>query len=170
MPATVEPGLPAQASAATPLLPGVTCNRVLCWVDSLDREEPTVELGRALTGSAEGACHVVLGLDSPRGPARPERARSAGAEPARLPLTPEVIGSAERQLAELYGKGLRTMVLPGNPVAEVRRYARRHQIDLIIMGAPALEVERRVGERLLDNAPCTILILVPANKPSVEKR
>lgn len=154
---TLQGGLVA-GSTATPLLPGLTCERVLCWVDSLDSEEPTVELGRALTGGVAGACHVVLGLDSPHrvpGPARPEKA----------PLTPEVIGRAERRLSEIYGQGVKTMVLPGNPVAEVRRYARRHRVDLIIMGGPALEVERRVGEQLLENAPCTILILVPPNRP-----
>jgi len=128
-----------------------------------------VELGRALTGGTESACHVVLGLDSPHrvpGPARPEKSRlqrgASGGEPARLPLTPEVIGSAERHLAELYDGGVKTMVLPGNPVIEIRRYARRHRIDLIIMGPQALEAERRVGERLLESAPCTLLILVPA--------
>jgi nucleotide-binding universal stress UspA family protein len=159
---TLHPPSPGTASAATPLLPGLACERVLCWIESLEQEEPTVELGRALTANAAGACHVVLGLDSPQrvpGLDRPEKA----------PLTPEVIARAEWWLGELYGKGVRTMVLPGNPVAEVRRYARRHQIDLIIMGAPALEVERRIGERLLDNAPCTILILIPP-KPSVEQQ
>lgn len=160
---TLHPA-PAATSPGTPLLPGLTCERVLCWVDLLDREEPIVELGRALTAGAEDACHVVLGLDSPHrvsGAAQPE----TGGEQARLPLTPEVIGRAERRLGELYGRGVKTMVLPGNPVVEVRRYARRHHVDLIIMGAPALAVERRMGEQLLDNAPCTILILVSPNRP-----
>ena len=51
------------------------------------------------------------------------------------------------------------MVLPGHPVAEIRRYARTQNIDLIVMGEQALAVEKTYGERLLDDAPCTVMVL-----------
>jgi nucleotide-binding universal stress UspA family protein len=130
------------------IIPGLSPHAVLCWVDAADEREPAFELALALARSGAGECHVVLGLDSPQ------------------PLTPEAIGRAERKLAALYG-GERdvptvTMVLPGDPIAEVRRYARRHQVDLIVIGRQALAAERRLGARIADSAPCALLMFLHA--------
>jgi nucleotide-binding universal stress UspA family protein len=140
-----------------PLLPGISCHAVLCWVGSDDEEDVVVEVAAALAQRSGGRCQVVMGLDSPH--------RFKGDTPA-TPLTPEVIARAERRLARLYGPTLRTMVLPGHPVAEVRRYARNHKVDLIVMGNQALDVEQSYGERLHERAPCPIMILL---KPVQER-
>jgi len=134
-----------------PLLPGISCHTILCWVGSDDEADAAVEVAAALARHAGGRCQVVMGLDSPH--------RFRADTPA-TPLTPEVIARAERRLARLYGPTLRTMVLPGHPVAEVRRYARNHKVDLIVMGNQALEVEQSYGERLFERAPCPIMILL----------
>ena len=139
-----------------PALPGIPCDTVLCWVGSLEAVDRIVAVGLALCGGRGGTCHVVIGLDCPL---RDER--SAGRQ---QPLTPDMIARAERKLAALYGGGVRTMVLPGNPVTEVARYARRHRVDLLMMGEQALAVERAHGEQLLSCAPCTVLILAPPER------
>jgi nucleotide-binding universal stress UspA family protein len=44
----------------------------------------------------------------------------------------------------------------------VRRYARRHQVDLIVIGRQALAAERRLGARIADSAPCALLMFLHA--------
>jgi len=144
-----------------PLLPGIYCQTVLCWVGFYDEREEVVEVALALARHGGGKVQVVMGLDSPHR----FHAQNGENGPA-TPLTPEVIGRAERRLAKLYGPGTRTMVLPGHPVAEVRRYARNHRADLIVMGNQALQVEDRYGERLYSQAPCPVLIIVRPGESS----
>jgi nucleotide-binding universal stress UspA family protein len=79
--------------------------------------------------------------------------------PEKKPLTPEVIGQTGTELSTLYGNDIHTMVLPGHPITEIRRYARTRNIDLIVMGEQALAVEEAYGERLLDDAPCMVMVL-----------
>lgn len=143
------------------LLPGICCQTVLCWVGSCDEREEVVEVGLALARHGGGKVQVVMGLDSPH-----RFHGQHGENGPATPLTPEVIGRAERRLAKLYGPGAPTMVLPGHPVAEVRRYARNHRVDLIVMGSQALQVEDRYGERLFSQAPCPVLIIVKPGESS----
>lgn len=123
-------------------LPGMPCQRVLCWVGLHDEPDHAVPVARALAAQSRGQCHLVLCLDAPS------------------PLTPELITRAKRELAALYGDEARTIVLPGRPVREVARYARNHEMDLVVMGEQASEVERRCGERFADLSPCTVMILL----------
>ena len=102
------------------------------------------------------ACEVVMCLDAPH---RLDARRGADGQRVR-PLTPEVIMSAERSLQRLYGPDTRTMVLPGHPVSEIRRFARNQSVDLIVMGEQAHAIEKEFGERLVDDAPCAVLSLV----------
>jgi len=102
-----------------------------------------------------------MGLDAPvdqRFPARSE---------ARTPLTPPVIARVGRRLADLYGPDVPTLVLPGHPVKEVRRYAQNHSVDLIVMGQQALRIEQNYGEKLAAHAPCTVMIVIP---PALESQ
>jgi len=142
------------STARVSILPGISCKAVLCWVGSSEEQEEVVKVAAALAHLGTGGIQVVMGLDSPN--------RFHGEGPVD-PLTPEVIGRAERRLARLYGP-IRTMVLPGHPVVEVRRYARNHKVDLIVMGSQALQLEERYGERLYAHAPCPVLILVKPGK------
>jgi len=135
------------------LLPGIQCDEVLCWVASTEEPDSAVQVGRALARGSGGRCHVVAGLDTSRGP-------SSGQE-RQPPITPETISRANRRLSKLYGEEVVTMALPGHCITEVRRYARSHQVTLVVMGEQALEVERKYGESLCDQAPCTLMIIVP---------
>ena len=129
-------------------LPGMPCQRVLCWVGLYDEPDGVVPVAQALAEHHAGQCHVVMCLDAPS------------------PLTPALITRAERELAALYGEDARTIVLPGRPVKEVARYARNHEMDLLVMGEQAAAVERRCGERIADRAPCTVMILLQPPRPA----
>ena len=133
------------------IMRGNDLKNVLCWVDSTDRQDWIVKVGKALSDSCQGRCHAVMGLDCP---SRVSGSSAKPAKPGRAPLTPEIIALAGKRL-------------PGHPVAEIRRYARTRKVDLIIMGEQALQVERAYGERLIENAPCTVMILAT---PEPEKR
>jgi nucleotide-binding universal stress UspA family protein len=132
---------------------GLNVRNVLCWVSSFESPDGIVEVGKAYAATCRGICHVVMCLESPP----VFHGKGLG---VKGPLTPEVIGNAENRLASLYGNDVRTMVLPGNPIAEIRRYARTRQMDLIIMGEQGLALEAAHGERLYENAPCTVMVLV----------
>ena len=146
------------------IMRGNDLKNVLCWVDSTDRQDWIVKVGKALSDSCQGRCHAVMGLDCP---SRVSGSSAKPAKPGRAPLTPEIIALAGKRLSALYDEEIHTMVLPGHPVAEIRRYARTRKVDLIIMGEQALQVERAYGERLIENAPCTVMILAT---PEPEKR
>lgn len=136
-------------------IPGLKCDRVLCWVNSSDEPDDVVPVAKALAAESAGACHVVMCLDTlKRGGGK------SGALTASAPLTPKIISTAGRRLAELYGDHVRTLVLPGDPVREIRRYARNHRMDLVVLGGQGLDAERICGERLCDDAPCAVMILV----------
>ncbi|MDJ0764904.1 MAG: hypothetical protein QNJ97_18120 [Myxococcota bacterium] len=135
---------------------GLDFKKVLCWVNSTRIKDSVVALAKSLAATCNGKCHVVMGLDCPSR----DRNQLPSNGPGQLPLTPEVIGRAETELAALYGEDAHTMVLPGHPIAEVRRYARTQAMDIIAVGDQGLAVERAYGERLCDNAPCAVVVLM----------
>ena len=140
------------------LLPGISYNAVLCWVGNQFQSDPAVRVARGLAALSGGTCTVVLGLDSPLN-------RTPAGGDARTPLTPEVISRTGSQLAGLYGADAHTIVLPGHPVKEVRRYARNNNVDLVVLGHQALRVQKNYGEKL--TPPCSMMILVhPAVQPN----
>lgn len=136
---------------------GPAFGRVLLWVNSADRVEPALPLALLLARRGTGILYVVMGLDSPR---RYRPGSSGRVEP----LTPETIERVCTALADLYGEAggesveVHTMVLPGHPVEEVRRFAKRHQMDVIVMGDQALEAEEAFGDHLLRDAPCPVVL------------
>ncbi len=143
-----------------PDLPGISFKRVLCWVNSTAVREWTAELAFSLAASCNGSCHVVMCLDCASRPGNPVQKGNG-------PLTPELISAACNDLANLYGDDMHTMVLPGNPIAEIRRYARTKEMDLIVMGKQGLAVESLYGEQLYKDAPCTVMVLVmPEDNPT----
>jgi nucleotide-binding universal stress UspA family protein len=143
----------AVVQAKTTRLPGIDGQLVLCWVGSTEERDPVVDLGRTLAADSGGRCHVVVVL-------------GVGGEVSHpgvvVPQTPETISRANRRLQKLYGEDVAAMALPGHCISEIRRYAINHQATLIVMGEQALAVERAHGERLHEQAPCAVLIVVPA--------
>jgi K+-sensing histidine kinase KdpD len=125
--------------------------RILCWVCSAEKPDSVVPLAQILARMHGGECHVVMSLDAP--------SRSQSPSGRSIPLTPEIINEAKRKLATLYGEDVFTLVLPGHPVAEIKRYARNKHMSLIIVGEQGLAVERDYGQSLCDNAPCTVMTL-----------
>jgi len=132
---------------------GLEPERCVCWVGSLEEPDRVFDLARSLVGP--DACEVVMCLDP------------GEAGPHKRPLTPEVIMAAETRLQRLYGPNTRTMVLPGHPISEIRRFARTQEVDLIVMGEQAHAIERQLGERLIDDAPCAVLSLIHPQGPAV---
>ncbi len=140
--------------------------RVLLWVHSATEVDPAFPVALLLTRRGSGILHVVMGLDSP-GRYRP--APSGRVEP----LTPAAIERVCTALADLYGAGrdtgpgddwregveVHTMVLPGHPVEEVRRYARRHRIEVVVMGEQALDAEEAFGDHLVRDPPCPVVLV-----------
>jgi K+-sensing histidine kinase KdpD len=142
-------------SEQTNPLPGINGDLVLCWVGSTEEPDSVVQVGRSLARRCGGRCHVVVALDSPF--------RNAN---GKAPLTPETISRANRRLQKLYGEDVEAMALPGHCINEIRRYASNHRASVIVMGEQALAVERSYGETLHDQAPCTVLIVVPPKSKS----
>ena len=128
--------------------------RCVCWVASTREVDAAVALAKEL--GRPSPCHVVLCLDSP------DRlhARRSSATRRPGPLTPELIGRATTLLRNLYGPDTEAMVLPGEPLAEIRRYVRTHKIDLVVMGEQALTLESEYDARLIDDPPCPVLVFV----------
>ena len=125
--------------------------RILCWVCSTEKPDSAVPLAQTLARLHKGECHVVMSLDAPH-----RLNHTAGRS---VPLTPEIINEAKQKLANLYGDNVFTLVLPGHPVAEIKRYARNKHVSLIIVGEQGLAVERDYGQRLCDDAPCAVMTL-----------
>ena len=128
--------------------------RCVCWVASTGEVDAAVALAREL--GRPNPCHVVLCLDSPD---RLRPGRASGTR-RRGPLTPELIGRATSLLRSLYGPDTEAMVLPGEPLAEIRRYVRTHDINLVVMGEQALTLESEYDARLIDDPPCPVLVFV----------
>ncbi|MCP4196505.1 MAG: universal stress protein [Proteobacteria bacterium] len=166
---TVERNHIAPSDFILRLTRGTAPRRILCWVGSADKQDWVVKVSDSLAKVCQGQCVTVMCLDSP------SRLGGVGTDlkkPAKKPLTPEVIGQAGTKLSTLYGNDIQTMVLPGHPIAEIRRYARTRNIDLIVMGEQALAVEKAYDERLLDDAPCMVMVLAfpkPEESPSTNR-
>lgn len=135
---------------------GMSLRKVMCWVNSTLEADWIVQIAKSLVSAYNGDCQVVMCMDRPT-----STLRTAGSHPSgQTPLTPELLALAGQKLSEMYGEDVRTMVLPGHPITEIRRYARTQQVDLIVMGEQALALEKVYGERLFDDAPCTVMLLV----------
>lgn len=152
-----RPGEPARTT--TPVTEvGPAYRRVLLWVNSARQVDAALPIALLLARRGSGILHVVMGLDSPHR----YRPGSAGRPE---PLTPQVIERVCTALADLYGDvggetvEVHTMVLPGHPVEEIRRYARRHQIEVVVMGEQALDAEEAFGDHLLREAPCPVVLV-----------
>lgn len=143
-------------TANRPLLPGVRCNKVVSWVDSFVHRDHSVAAARALAQSESGCHQVVLCLDSP---CRTRLATELCVSGQR-PLTPEVLSRAQARLAELYSWESPTLVLPGHPPAEIRRFALNNAVDLLVMGEQALALEREYQDWICGNPPCAVMVLV----------
>jgi len=115
-----------------------------------------VAAARTLARSESGSHEVVLCLDSPC------RTRLAAelCVSSRRPLTPKVLSRAQDKLAELYSWESPTLVLPGNPPEEIRRYARNNAVDLLVMGEQALALEHEYKDWICGDPPCAVMILV----------
>lgn len=146
-------------SASESLLPDLDVETLLCWVGSAEEADPVATVAKTLAAHLGAKCQMIMGLASPF------RSSSSGQASTELePLTPGAIAATQRRLAALYSSELQPIVVPGNPVVEVGRYATAHRVDLVVMGEQALRVETECGQRLADNAPCTVLILVPPSR------
>jgi len=147
------------------LLPGVRCDKVVSWVDSFVSRDHAVAVGRALAESGRGFHEVVLCLDSPCRARLADELHVSG-EP---PLTPGVLDRAQARLSELYGWESPTLVLPGHPPAEIRRYACNNAVDLLVVGKQGLTLQREYREWICDDPPCAVMLLVvpaPGQAPS----
>ena len=136
------------------VLCGEKGGQCVCWVASTKEADAAVALAKEL--GRPNPCRVVLCLDSP------DRLYARQSSPTRRrgPLTPEMIGRATSLLHNLYGPDTEAMVLPGEPLAEIRRYVRTHNISLVVMGEQALTLESEYDARLIDDPPCPVLLFV----------
>ena len=144
-------------------LPGVHCNKVISWVDSFVSRDHSVAVARALAESGHGFHEVVLCLDSPCRTRLASELHVSG----RSPLTPDVLSRAQARLSELYRWESPTLVLPGHPPVEIRRYVHNNAVDLLVVGQQGLTLQREYREWVSDDPPCAVMFLVvPATNPT----
>lgn len=76
-----------------------------------------------------------------------------------------------REAEERTGRPVKCAILGGHPADELVRYARKHAVDLLVLGAHGHSGARRlvlgsVADRVLHHAPCPVLVVRPRGRES----
>jgi nucleotide-binding universal stress UspA family protein len=70
------------------------------------------------------------------------------------------------EAARLRGLDLSAAIISGHPAEAILDYAKQHRVDLIVMGHRGMSNLKRffvgsVADRVVDHAPCMVLIVRP---------
>lgn len=119
----------------------------------------------AVLARREGARLDVLHVE--RGPrARPEPLFAPPPRPSRPGVRIAALGEWVAEAEGIIGAPVRGVHVIGDPAAEIARFAREVESDLLVIGATVgfswtRPLRRPVGPRLLALAPCPVLAIPP---------
>lgn len=139
----------------------IVINRVLIAADGSEEARRAVEMGTDLALKYGAQATVLTVIHHPAYAATVGEVAEADAEQR------EHASRVQREAIEharLRGLDLATSVVSGHPAEAIIEYARRHQIDLIVMGHRGMSNLQRflvgsVADRVVDHAPCMVLVV-----------
>jgi len=142
----------------------LTLKTVLVPTDFSDASESALRYGKAMAEAFGASLHVVHVMEDLLA-----HAWAAEVYVASMPqLRDEIEKESRQRLAALLGDDERrayraeTALLAGNPFLEIIRYAKAHDIDLIVMGTHgrgpiAHMLLGSVAEKVVRKSPCPVL-------------
>jgi nucleotide-binding universal stress UspA family protein len=137
---------------------------VLVPTDFSDASESALRYGRAMAEAFSASLHVVHVMEDLLA-----HAWAAEVYVSSMPqLRDEIEKESRQRLETLLGEGDRskfraeTALLAGNPFLEIIRYAKAHDVDLIVMGTHgrgpiAHMLLGSVAEKVVRKSPCPVL-------------
>jgi nucleotide-binding universal stress UspA family protein len=150
--------------------PPAAIRHILCPVDLTPFAPAVLESAGAVAARFNAALTVLHVVYDPLDPALAYPADLLATHPPLEHLREEMIRGAERELAQLAHAALaavpyaRTVVTAGVAYREILRFARTHDVDLIVMetrGRTGLDrwLSDSTAERVIRTAPCPVLSL-----------
>ncbi len=142
----------------------ITLNRVLAATDFSPCSHEALEYAGELAGRFSAELHLVHVAEDPHallphsGATIPVEALAKAKEQTDEALT------RAAELLEQAGRHVERSVVRGNPFLEIIRYAREHDIDLIVIGTHGRTGLQQalmgsVAERVVRKAPCPVLVV-----------
>jgi universal stress protein A len=163
-----EPGaqrLAAPVRPQTPERPAPPIRNILCPVDFSQNADEAMEHAGTLARRFHARLTVLHVVYNPL-----DITGSHIPHPPLEQLREEMIRAAEQGLRERVHQNLRgvreaqTVVVAGPPFEQIVRYARAHEVDLIVMGTQGLSgldhlIMGSTAERVIRTAPCPVLTI-----------
>jgi nucleotide-binding universal stress UspA family protein len=145
----------------------ITFERILCPTDFSDYSAEAISYACALADRFDAELHLLHVLE-----VRPEATPVFGAGLALPSYSRESRTAAEEKLGHLLaenwqaGKRVVRIATEGTPFLEIIRYAKEHQIDIIVMGTHGRAglshiMMGSVAERVVRKSPCPVLTVRP---------
>ncbi len=149
---------------ATPPAPAIALKNILVPTDFSEASACALRYGKALARAFDACLHLVHVVE--------DLTVSAWTSDVYVATLPAIREEVEKDAIEQLGRlvppierealGARLLLLSGSPFLEIVRYARTHQIDLIVMGTHgrgpvAHMLLGSVAEKVVRKAPCPVL-------------
>jgi len=125
-----------------------------------------VEIGTDLTLRYDARATLITVIHHPAYPATVGEVQEADAEQREFA---DRIQHRAIEYAKSRSLSLNSVIQSGHPVEAIVDYARRHAVDIIVMGHLGMSNLRRffggsVSDRVVDHAPCMVLIVRRSEK------
>jgi nucleotide-binding universal stress UspA family protein len=141
--------------------PGSIMRHVLIADDGSEEAWRAVEVGTDLALRYHAKATLLTVIHHPAYPATVGEVQEADLEQREFAARVQRRATA---YAEPLGLRLDPVVTSGHPVEAIVEYARKHAVDLIVMGYRGMSNLQRffggsVSDRVVDHAPCNVLIV-----------
>ncbi len=154
----------AMDDVPTPSATAIALKNILVPTDFSEASECALRYGRALACAFHACLHLVHVIEDFTVSAWTSDVYVAALPTLREELEKDALEQLRRLLpvAERDSLGAHVLLLAGSPFLEIVRYARAHEIDLIVMGTHgrgpvAHMLLGSVAEKVVRKAPCPVL-------------